>query len=486
MPDEDPRLRPELGVTPDLISLARGEDELLLADASILKPLYVGRGREYITRFLGAVRDLRAAERITAAFPADVALLRLLVEHRIVGPADAAAHRGAPPLLPSDPRAAGSRNAMSLYLLLSQSCNLGCVYCLNGRRTYGTGGNLRMSEAVAFASVAKCLEALCPDGTLEIVFFGGEPLLNWELAKQVIRHAEGPLKQQHPDKRVRYHLTSNLALLPPDLIEWAHRHEITFLCDVDGPQPIHDACRPAKHGGPSHAAVAGNIGRLVAAGLPVSLRATITSHNQDAMLAIAAHHKELGGSASAFVPVNPVNSDEDILPESLLPSLETVMDGLARVYRSKLWDKAALFPFNVYVAHVYEGARNVVGCGAPYGNTPVVDVNGDVYPCIYLVGIRRFFLGNILSAAYPQPAVLDWMMGYLNVDTTAPCRGCEWRYICGGGCPVGRLTVFQNPRASDAIVRYCHGVSCDLTKRVVELLLWDMAEEAAAAAGSGA
>ncbi len=308
---------------------------------------------------------------------------------------------------------------------------------------------------------------------------GGEPLLNWELAKKIILFCEETLKPKYPDKGIKYHLTSNLAHFPADLIEWAKRYEIGFLCDVDGPADLHNRLRPYRNGKPSHDDIAKNIARLVDAGLPVSLRATLTSLNQDRMEAIARHHRDLGGISSAFVPVNPVNSDEDILSASLLPSPEAIIDGLSEVYRLKIWKSKDIFPFSTYGRKVRPGARMIVGCGAPYGNTPVVDVNGDVYPCIYLVGIRRFFIGNITDDAYPDTRLLDGMMESLTVDNNEECRPCAWRYLCGGGCPVARLTVLDNPGASQQVIDYCKKISCIWTKKVLELLLWERAERAA-------
>ena len=119
-----------------------------------------------------------------------------------------------------------------------------------------------------------------------------------------------------------------------------------------------------------------------------------------------------------------------------------------------------------------------MGCGAPYGNTPVVDINGNVYPCIYLVGIKRFYMGNILEGSYPDNHILDWMMDFLHVDNTEECKRCAWRYICGGGCPVGKLTVFENPLATPNTLKYCNSIRCDYTKTIIELLLWDLAKEA--------
>jgi uncharacterized protein len=479
---------PEIGITRNLISLERGDDELLLANSWHLRPLHIRKGRESVRRFLDAVGELGTEKKVLEAFPGDAALLAMLKDHRIVvGPEPEA--EGPVPWVPRSGERWRNKESISLYLLLSQSCNLGCVYCLNGKRTYAKEHRPKMRADVAFRSVERCLDALAGDGVLELVFFGGEPLLNWPLAKKTILHCEKLLAGVHRGKRIRYSVTSNLTRLPSDLVAWAKRHEIGFLCDVDGTADIHDRCRPYRSGAKSHARTTANIRRLVDAGLRVSLRSTVTSLNDARMVETAVHHKEIGGAASAFVPVNPVNSDEDMLAESLLPDTDRMIDGLERVYRSGVWDTPNLFPFSVYASKVSPGARAVTGCGAPYGNTPVVDVSGGVYPCIYLVGIEKYFLGNIAEAGCPDPEVLDRMERILHVDNIEECRGCPWRYLCGGGCPVGRLTVEGNPLVSPAALAYTRRVNCDYTKKILELLLWEKAGEAASsaeAAGSGA
>lgn len=474
-----------LAITKNLIILEKGSNELLLVNSIDPQPLYIKKGRDYIKGFLEAVKELRSVGKIKKAYPEDMALLNMLMNHRIIITAEEQKKGLDQAELLYHKEARTDKSSISLYLLLSQSCNLGCIYCLNGIKSYKKNRNLKMTEEVAYKSVERCLESLNPGGTLEIVFFGGEPLLNWPLAKKVITHCEKHLKKKFTDKDFRYHITSNLSILPDDLIEWAKKYNITFLCDIDGPEDIHNECRPYKNGRGSHAGIVKNIARLSQAGLEVALRCTVTAINQDHMLEITKHHKEVGGAGSAFVPVNPVNSDEDILPETMIPSVNKLVKGLAKVYKSKAWKTNALFPFNVYASHLHGGGRAVMGCGAPYGNTPVVGTDGDVYPCIYLVGIKRFYMGNILDGSYPDERVLDWMMDFLHVDRMEECKGCEWRYICGGGCPVGKLTVFENPLASPETIQYANAIRCDYTKAIIELLLWDLAKEAAASVKKG-
>lgn len=455
--------------------LERGRDELLLANYTDLRPLYIKKGRKYIANFLKAASELGSYKKITDVFPHEINLLDTLLNHGIIVPYGF--KRDSNFQKPSEKLEFGNRKSMSLYLLISQSCNMGCVYCLNGTKTYKKDKNLLMSKEIAFRSVERCLDSLISGGRLQIIFFGGEPLLNWPLAKEIIIYCENYLKGKYPEKKIKYHITSNLSLFPTDLIEWARRFNITFLCDIDGPEKIHNICRPFKDGRSSHQTITRNVKHLVAAGLKVDLRATITALNQDHLLEITKHHKAIGGKSSAFVTVNPVNSDEVILSERLLPSPQKVSKGMVQIFNSKIWETRAMFPFNQYASTLLPGAKTCHACGAPYGNTPVVDVNGAVFPCIYLVGIKRFYLGNVLKGNYPDKEVLNRMYNLLHVDQREQCQSCSWRYMCGGGCPIGRLTVLDNPLASKKVRNYCNRMNCEMVQTVLQLLLWDKAKD---------
>ncbi len=152
---------------------------------------------------------------------------------------------------------------------------------------------------------------------------------------------------------------------------------------------------------------------------------------------------------------------------------------MTEIYQSKVWKEEEIYPFNTYSSRLLPGARTVHGCGAPHGNTPVVDVNGDVYPCIYLVGIRKFYMGNIIDGSYPDRNLLQWMYDYLHVDNREDCRLCSWRYICSGACPLGRLMLPSNPAATSRVRNYCDAIKCEYTKKIFELLLWERAQRTA-------
>ncbi len=473
-----------LKVTANLIRLER-QDSLLLANSLHLKPVLVRRGREFVDGVLKAF-DAGALSRraLAARWPAEAEAIDFLLAHRILVPADESERDTAPVRLTDAQtnKAAGT----SLYLLLSQDCNLGCVYCLNGKRSYRKQDHPQMSGEIAFRAVDRCAANIAPGGYLEVAMFGGEPMLNWELAKKTIAYTENVLRPKYPEVDFRYHVTSNMSILPADFIAMALRHRITVLCDIDGVGPVHDACRPFRGGGSSHGTITANVKRLIAAGVPVSLRTTVTALNQDRLEETARHHLELGGQATAFVPVNVVNSDEEVIGDELIPDIGRMLVSLERLQASGLWSLDRLFPFSVYKAKVAPQGRCVLGCGAPYGNTPVVDVGGDVFPCIYLVGIERYHLGNIRTGSYPDNAMLARMVAELHVDRRDDCKWCAWRYLCGGGCPIQQLTIAGRDNLTPKARDYCARINCEYTKKVLEILLWETAERTAQAADGAA
>jgi uncharacterized protein len=466
-----------LEVTKDLIALERG-DELLLANSFHLRPLYVARGKERIKRVLAAASEGRAAAELQAGLANDAALIRLLLDHHIF--IDTSARRDEAPRAESaaEPVRPRPRSRITLYLLVGESCNLACIYCLNGPRTYRKDNRTRMSTAVAFRSVSRCLEELAPGGSAEVAFFGGEPLLHWPLIKKVIRHCEEELKPGHPDKRINYHLTSNLTLRPPDLVEWVSRHDLSVVCGVDGPPDIHDRCRPYPGRRPSHARTAETIRQLVEAGARVTLRATITSANHDRLAEVADHHGQLGARSSLFIPVRPVNSDQDFFPEEVLPDPDLVIAAALELRRRGRPGKANLFPFNDFAAHIRPGVRHVVACGAPFGTTYVVRTNGDVYPCIYLVGQAAYRLGNIAGALDRRP--LDQILQTMHVDNREDCRACVWRYACGGGCTVMKLACSRGAENRPGVAHYSRRIMCDLSRALLADELWGLADRAQA------
>jgi len=471
-----------LHVTENLITLERGEDELLLVNSFSMRPMYVARGRAQVKGLLEEARG-RSLEALAERRPQDAALVRMLREHRILLGAGERERYIGEEIEAKAAEPARPKDKMTVFLLVTEACNQACIYCLNGSDTYQKSAPSVMSPDVAVASIRACLDKLKAGGTLQVTFFGGEPLLQWALIKEVIRRCESEVRKDYGDRKIAYHITSNLTLNPPDLIEVLKKHNMTVLSDIDGPPEVHDRCRPYLGGRPSHAQSAATIRRLVDAGIKVALRTTITALNQDAILETAAHHKALGAANSGFVPVCAVNSDKDYLADELLPDPDRIIARLVELYRSGLWSRDNLFPFNEYVLKLRPGSRQVTGCAAPSGSTPVIRPNGDVYLCIYLVGQEKFRYGT-LSTPWDR-RLLDRSSVSLHVDNVPGCKACAWRYACGGGCPVMKLACLDGAPASPRAEEYGRRINCDFTRAILTELLWDTATRLRGQLGPG-
>jgi len=375
----------------------------------------VRKGGGYIAAFVGYLSQrLRTRKEILKDYPGDEALVDFLLAHDILIPADR--HAAVSPRVVLPDAKDRKTDGMSAYFLLTQSCSFSCIYCSNGRETDRKNDNLTMPKEVAFRALDTFAARIRDDGRLEVVLFGGEPLLNWGLAK-------------------------------------------------DGRLSFDRIC--------SH------IDQLVAAGISVSLRTTVTGMNEKQIPATTKLHKQIGGCGSAFVPVNIVNSDGEILPDALIPSVDRLCDSVQELHDCNEWELSRLFPFSSYTGNLAPGHRCVVGCGAPYGNTPVVDVNGDVYPCIYLVGMPAYHVGDIMDGTYPKTSVLQEMGDELHVDRRADCKGCNWRYLCGGGCPDQRLIVKGREEELTPRARaYRENLTCDYIRKFLTILLWEAAQTA--------
>ncbi len=472
-------MNPKIQLSPQLIRLFR-DQQMLLMDGARIQPLLINEGADIIQNYLKDCAQRGNRDDILEKYP-DPDLLQAMLDHGILQeqrngePHGSCCQNQICQVCKIDKNQ--KRPGLSLYLLLTQYCNLGCIYCLNGDETYQKQCLPEMEEKVAFQAVDRSLDSLTDDGNLEIVFFGGEPLLNWPLAKKVILFCESQMREKYPRKTWKYHLTTNLTVFPDDLIEWSKRYNVSYLVDVDGPPELHNYTRPSLDGSfDSYAKTAEHIQRLVDVGIQPALRSTVTTNNVEAMLEITQLHRDLGGEASAFVELNPVNSDEIVLSEKMYPTPKAFGENLRKVMESGIWPIDKIFPANEFLQRLKPFHQMRIACGAPYGNTPTVDVNGDVYACIYLVGLQKFFIGNVFDSRYPDENVLNEIMRRIDVHNLEQCSTCAYRYLCAGGCPVGHLTVEGNPKATPESLQYVKTMTCVKSKTVVQHLLWEIAE----------
>jgi uncharacterized protein len=363
---------------------------------------------------------------------------------------------------------------VQLFLILSHQCNLACVYCLDGERTCLPSEQRILTLETAQKAMETFWARLAPGGALEVVFFGGEPLLHWPLARRIMQFGTHVLQPRHPDKRIQFSITTNLYHMPDGFPEEARQNDLAILVNVDGPASLHDRTRPARGKAPSFARIVNNLRRLTDAGVPVDLRATITDTTVAHMVEVAACHREIGGASSALLPLNPIDSDGAVLPAALYPAPEAFAHGLEAVFHAGVWPVAQLYPFNEYQNRLKPGFRLTLACGATEGQRPVVTPDGQLHACHYLVKQPRFSLGTVAAEDFPRPEAVARLRAKINPTHRPHCHSCGYRYLCGGGCPLGLFATGTGMDIPAHVTDYMEQLNCAITYSVVNTLLWHL------------
>ncbi|MDI6784742.1 MAG: SPASM domain-containing protein, partial [bacterium] len=218
-------------------------------------------------------------------------------------------------------------------------------------------------------------------------------------------------------------------------------------------------------------------GYLALLGLRVPLFITVTGANVNRLADIARYFVELNRGADLyFIPVSPVNERGELIPEELLPEPELYAEKLVEVYHLHL------IPAHLFhtVAELMDRLRFGVSgwcCGAAFGDTLAMDETGDIYLAPSLIGIDKYRLGNINQKdVEPDKAVLDQAVQEFCVENIPVCKDCSWKYLCGGVCPTVTIPLHTYGDIPDRIKQYVFDIHCISRKRLLETILWDLAE----------
>jgi len=360
---------------------------------------------------------------------------------------------------------------LGLYMLVTQSCNLRCNYCLGDNPGYMNCQTMNLDTAKK--ALEKAAQSMLPNGKIQVIYFGGEPLLNWKLIKQCIEYIDNDLKNRF-DVKFKNHVTTNLTLLPEDFIDLAIKHDISVLVDIDGDKNIHNKMRPEKTGKGSYDTIMKNLEKISKSSIYYELRATVTSDNVNHIRDISNHHSNLNPAACAFPTLIPVDSEGNPISSDLYPNPDTFSKGLKDVILDNKFDLSCVCPSNVISARMLRGEFVIYGCGMILGNTAVINYDGDVYPCIYFVGQKDFLLGNIKESNNPL-SQKNWYDKFyskheskLHVDNLEECKDCSIRYLCGGGCSVRMLSLNRNDQTSLKARKYFLDINCKSSWASVE------------------
>ena len=319
----------------------------------------------------------------------------------------------------------------ALCLHIAHTCNLNCSYC------FASQGKYHGERAVMSFEVGKqALDFLIANsGTrrnLEVDFFGGEPLMNFDVVKQLVAYARS-VEKEH-GKNFRFTLTTNGILVDDDVIDFANREMSNVVLSLDGRKEIHDRYRVDYAGNGSWERIVPKFQKLVEArgGKNYYMRGTFTHANPDFLKDIQVM-LDLGFNELSMEPVVCAPGDPSELTEADLPIVLDQYEKLAELMLER--ERAGKpFTFYHYMIDLTGGPciyKRISGCGS---GTEYMAVTpwGDLYPCHQFVGEDNYKLGNIWDGVTNTEAQSEFAC--CNVYSREECRDCWARLYCSGGC----------------------------------------------------
>ena len=346
----------------------------------------------------------------------------------------------------------------ALCLHIAHTCNLNCSYCFASQGKYH-GERSVMSLEVGKRALDFLIENSGTRRNLEVDFFGGEPLLNFEVVKELVAYARSIEKKYN--KNFRFTLTTNGMLIDDDVIDFANRECANVVLSLDGRKEIHDRFRVDYTGAGSFDKIVPKFQKLVEArkGKNYYMRGTFTHANPDFLEDIKVM-LDLGFNELSMEPVVCVPGDPAELTEADMEIVKKQYEELAFLMLER-HKEGKPFTFYHYMIDLTGGPciyKRISGCGS---GTEYMAVTpwGDLYPCHQFVGEDRYKLGNIYDGVINKSAQCEF--AECNVYARPECRDCWARLYCSGGCAA-------NAFHSTGSVKGVYKSGCELFKKRME------------------
>ena len=346
----------------------------------------------------------------------------------------------------------------ALCLHIAHTCNLNCSYC------FASQGNYHGDRAVmSFETGKRALDFLIENSgsrrNLEVDFFGGEPLMNFEVVKKLVEYARSIEKEKN--KNFRFTLTTNGILIDDDVIDFANREMSNVVLSLDGRKEIHDRFRVDYAGNGSWEKIVPKFQKLVKerGGKNYYMRGTFTHANPDFLEDIKTM-LDLGFTELSMEPVVCAPGDPSELTEADLPVVLDQYEKLA-VLMIEYDKKGTPFTFYHYMIDLEDGPciyKRISGCGS---GTEYMAVTpwGDLYPCHQFVGEDDFKLGDIWNGV--NNTDVQQSFAECNVYARPECRDCWAKLYCSGGCAA-------NAYHSTGSVKGVYKYGCELFRKRME------------------
>ncbi|MBP5772539.1 MAG: thioether cross-link-forming SCIFF peptide maturase [Eubacterium sp.] len=346
----------------------------------------------------------------------------------------------------------------ALCIHIAHDCNLACKYCFaeegeyHGRR-----------ELMSFETGKKALDFLVENSgdrvNLEVDFFGGEPLMNWDVVKQLVEY--GRSIEEENNKKFRFTLTTNGVLLNDEVQDFLNKEMGNVVISLDGRKEVNDNMRPFRNGKGSYDLIVPKFQKLAESRNQESyyIRGTFTRENLDFSEDVK-HFADLGFKQISIEPVVGPEEDPYSIREQDLPQILEEYDKLAKEYikRHKEGNGFTFFHFMIDLSGGPCVYKRLSGCGS---GTEYLAVTpwGDLYPCHQFVGDEEFLMGNV-DDGITRPEVAQ-KFGECNVYSKEKCKDCFAKFYCSGGCAA-------NAYKQNGSINTTYDIGCEMEKKRVE------------------
>ena len=357
----------------------------------------------------------------------------------------------------------------ALCLHIAHDCNLACRYCFAEEGEYH-GRRALMTYEVGKQALDFLIANSGNRRNLEVDFFGGEPLMNWQVVKDLV--AYGREQEKLYNKKFRFTLTTNGVLLDDEVMEFANREMDNVVLSIDGRKEVHDFMRPFRKGAGSYDLVVPKFLKFAESRGEKSYyaRGTFTRHNLDFSKDVL-HLADLGFDQISVEPVVADEKEEYALRWEDIPRICEEYDTLAKemIKRRKEGKGFNFFHFMIDLTGGPCVYKRLSGCGS---GTEYLAVTpwGDLYPCHQFVGEEKFLMGNVWDGVKRSDLCEEFKN--CNVYAKEKCQDCFAKFYCSGGCAANSYNFHGS-------INDVYDLGCELQRKRVECAIMLKAAEAA-------
>lgn len=346
----------------------------------------------------------------------------------------------------------------AMCLNIAHDCNLRCAYCFASTGDFGKGRKL-----MSYETGKKALDFLIEQSkgrvNLEVDFFGGEPLMNFNVVKKLVEY--GRSREKEAKKNFRFTITTNGLLLDDDKIDFINKEMNNVVLSIDGRKEVNDKLRVKVDGTGCYDRIVPLYKKLVEkrGDKEYYVRGTFTKYNQDFSNDVFALLDE-GFDQISVEPVVGDPSDPYALTEKELPQIFREYDKLSKriLDYEKTGKKFNFFHFMIDLDQGPCAIKRMRGCGC--GNEYVaVTPDGDIYPCHQFVGMDDYKMGNVEDGTFNPEMKKEFAAAH--IYTKPDCRECWARFYCSGGCNANNYE-----HMGDILKSY--KIACELEKKRLE------------------